>query len=318
MLLFCAVALPWYALVQIRNQQFFHEFIVEHNLARFGTNLYHHPEPFWYYVPVTLLGWMPWSIVAIASLVWAIRRFLKPNTDALHSFLVIWTAVIVFFFSISNSKLPGYVLPAIPSGAILAVEFLRLRMAGERVARLKRTIVAGLHASAVAGLLFCAVVVRYLVLQHRVPWHAAGIPLMAAGVVAVVIFVMLVKSDLRLLRTVTLIPAIVTVAFALRFGSQPLDETLSARPVANQLADFDPHHLPVAVFLAPRETEFGLAFYRNQIVSRYELGQVPAGEHLVVAAQGYPKGVEKVAGRKITYLGKFAPQRLEFFYVGSK
>ena len=45
-LLFCAVGLPWNVLVQLRNPQSFHESIVEHNLARFGTNLYHHPEPF--------------------------------------------------------------------------------------------------------------------------------------------------------------------------------------------------------------------------------------------------------------------------------
>src|SRR5262249_55425537 len=47
--LFCLVALPWYVMVQLRNPQFFREFILEHNLARFGTNLYHHEEPFWYY-----------------------------------------------------------------------------------------------------------------------------------------------------------------------------------------------------------------------------------------------------------------------------
>jgi len=46
-LLFCVIALPWYLAVQLRNPQFFREFILEHNFARFSTNLYHHPEPFW-------------------------------------------------------------------------------------------------------------------------------------------------------------------------------------------------------------------------------------------------------------------------------
>jgi len=72
-LLGLAIALPWYGLVQLRNPQFVHVFIVEHNLARFGSNLYHHPEPFWYYIPVTLLGWVPWSIIGIATLVAALR-----------------------------------------------------------------------------------------------------------------------------------------------------------------------------------------------------------------------------------------------------
>ena len=67
-LLFCAVALPWYIAVQIKNPEFFRVFILQHNLARFGTNLYHHPEPFWYYVPVVLLGLIPWTVFVVASL----------------------------------------------------------------------------------------------------------------------------------------------------------------------------------------------------------------------------------------------------------
>jgi len=122
---------------------------------------------------------------------------------------------------------------------------------------------------------------------------------------------------LRVLRIATLAPVILALAVAMRFGAVPLDDTLSARPVANSLANFDPHHLPVAIFLAPRETEFGLAFYRNQIVSRYELSQIPAGEHLVVAAQGFQRSIAKETGRKVVYLGNFPPQKLEFFYVAA-
>src|SRR5207244_1850857 len=72
--LFCVIGLPWFILVQLRNPQFFRVFILEHNLARFGTNLYHHPEPFWYYIPVSLLGWMSWTVLVIAALIWSVRR----------------------------------------------------------------------------------------------------------------------------------------------------------------------------------------------------------------------------------------------------
>jgi 4-amino-4-deoxy-L-arabinose transferase-like glycosyltransferase len=316
-LLGCAVALPWYVLVQLRNPQFFHEFIVEHNLARFGTNLYHHPEPFWYYIPVALLGWVPWSILAIAALVVAVRQLRNPVGDTLRSFLLIWVGVIVIFFSISQSKLPGYVLPAIPAAAILAAGFARARSSPEKNATGMRLVIASAHALLLGALVFAALVIQYFVLEHRVPWNAATVPLAAAIAVAIGIFVLLIQSDFRTLRMSTLVPAIVALAVALRFGAQPLDETLSARPVANELANFDPHHLPIAVFLVPRETEFGLAFYRNQITSRYEFGQIPQGEHLVVAAQGFQKSIAKETGRKIKYLGNFAPQKLEYFYVPS-
>ena len=66
--LFCAIALPWYFAVQMRNPAFFREFIVEHNLGRFSQNLYHHTEPFWYYLPVTALALVPWTVFTTAAL----------------------------------------------------------------------------------------------------------------------------------------------------------------------------------------------------------------------------------------------------------
>jgi 4-amino-4-deoxy-L-arabinose transferase-like glycosyltransferase len=68
-IVFCAIALPWYFAVQARNPAFFHEFIMEHNLGRFSTNIYHHTEPFWYYVPVLILGLIPWSVFAVLGLI---------------------------------------------------------------------------------------------------------------------------------------------------------------------------------------------------------------------------------------------------------
>ncbi len=317
-LLWCAIALPWYVMVQLRNPQFFHEFIIEHNLARFGTNLYHHIEPFWYYVPVTLLGWVPWSIIILAALVTAVRQLRKLDGLALHSFLWIWIGVVLTLFSISQSKLPGYVLPAIPAGAILAAQFQRARSAGESIAPWLRVVTAALHALLLGALVFAALVIQYLVLQHSVTWNAAAMPLTLGIVIAFAIFALLMSSDFRVLRIATLVPAVVALAVAMRFGAEPLDETLSARPVANQLANFDPHHLPVAVFLTPRETEFGLQFYLNQNISNYQLGQTPPGEHLVVAAQGFQRSIAKETGRKVTYLGNFPPQKLEFFYVAAR
>ncbi len=295
------------------NPQFFRVFILEHNLARFGSNLFHHPEPFWYYVPVVLLGWVPWSIFAILALVVGIRRFRNPNQDTLRLFLLIWITVIILFFSISQSKLPGYILPAIPAGGLLISEYVR-----ERMGTKPHTIVASLHALLSASLLFAALLIQYLVLQHRVPWNAATVPLIAALVIASAAVFFLLRYGYAGLRLATLVPAVVALAVALRFGSGPLDDTLSARPVANALAQFDPHHLPVAVFLIPRETEFGLAFYRDQNPFRYESGQVPDGEHLVVVAKQYSRGVTKAAGRKAVYLGEFAPQKFDYFYVPAR
>jgi 4-amino-4-deoxy-L-arabinose transferase-like glycosyltransferase len=309
--LFCLVSLPWYIAVQVRNPQFFRVFILEHNLARFGTNLYHHPEPFWYYIPVTLLGWMPWTVVVTAALLWSVRRMRDRDSDQLNTFLLIWIAVVIGFFSISQSKLPGYVLPAIPAGTVLAVQWLR-----ERVSQQSSPVFAVMHGLTAAVLIFPAVMIRYIFLDRHALWgHAAVFPLIGVAAIGLLIFVLLWTGGWRMLRVATLVPAIVVVAIVLRFGSPPMDNALSARSVVDALAQYDPHHLPVAAFLVPRETEFGLAFYRDQVIPRYELGQVPEGEHMVVAAQGYPKGVSKAARRKAVFLGNFAAQKLDFFYV---
>jgi 4-amino-4-deoxy-L-arabinose transferase-like glycosyltransferase len=312
----CAIALPWYCLVQLRNRQFFHEFIVEHNLARFGSNLYHHPEPFWYYLPVTLLGWLPWSIMAIAALLAAFWQLRNPVADTLRSFLLIWIGVVVMFFSLSQSKLPGYVLPAVPAGAVLISRFI-CAQSSEKVSTSLGFLVAAGHALLSGALVFAGLVIQYLVLEHRVPWGSAVAPLTVAIVLAIAICTLLIKSDLRALRIATLVPTILAFAIAVRFGALPVDETLSARPVADELATLGSHHLPLAVFLARRETEFGLAFYRNQVISNYQMRQIPPGEHIVVAARGFQRSIARESGRKVTYLGNFAPQQLEYFYVAA-
>ena len=313
-LLFCAVGFPWYILVQLRNQQFFRVFILEHNLARFGTNVFHHPEPFWYYVPVTLVGWIPATILVVAALIWAVRQFRKRDTDALNSFLISWIAVIIVFFSISQSKLPGYVLPAIPPGILLLANFVQ-----EKSQNRPHFLLNLLHSILSAGLIFTAFVLPALLLQHRLMAGSSTIvPLTVAIIVGLLTGAIFFKTGFAGLRVVTVLPAVLVVAIALRLAAPALDETLSARPISQALSRLAPQNLPVAVVLVPREVEFGLQFYRNQkAVPRYELGQAPSGEHLVVAREGFKNAFARnVPGRKIVYLGNFPSQKLEFFYVG--
>src|ERR1039458_1051547 len=115
--LFFVVALPWYVAVQMRNPEFFRVFFLEHNLARFSTNVYHHPQPFWFYLPIFVLALMPWTLWLIAAVVERVRGIWREGLEAFASpddswalFLLIWMIVPVLFFSASQSKLPGYIL----------------------------------------------------------------------------------------------------------------------------------------------------------------------------------------------------------------
>ena len=80
--LFLAVALPWYVAVQVRNPDFFRVFILEHNLARFGKDVYHHRQPFWFYIPVLLLSLMPWTLWLILAIVERVRLLWSEGKSA--------------------------------------------------------------------------------------------------------------------------------------------------------------------------------------------------------------------------------------------
>src|SRR5258708_23107876 len=137
--LYLAVTLPWYIAVQLRNPDFFRVFILEHNLVRFSQDVYHHRQPFWFYLPVFLLAMMPWTLVLLLAvaqrirLVWSEGKqaFSRPE-DSWPLFLLIWMLVPIVFFSASQSKLPGYILPAVPAGALFVAEYLAGRRSEAR------------------------------------------------------------------------------------------------------------------------------------------------------------------------------------------
>ena len=318
-MLFLLVTLPWYLAAQIRNPEFFRIFILEHNFARFGSNLYHHEQPFWFYLPVAALALVPWIVfVAAAALEvarawWAERTSILASEDALSFYLLLWLFVPMLVFSLSHSKLPGYILPAVPAGPLLVAEYVRRHVNDPPVVPLNT-----LHALVAAAALIPALNVAYLVLQHHMPLgRGTVIASLVAIIIAIGIAVTLAgKLGLRLLYFVTLIPVVLVVAALIRIGSPVVDQALSTRPVAQQLSSMELKPLPVAVLGVRRETEFGLEFYRNQTVSRYEMNQVPEGEHFLVAPVGTRSAILHFVGnRRVSYLGGFAPQQLDFYWV---
>jgi 4-amino-4-deoxy-L-arabinose transferase-like glycosyltransferase len=323
-LLFSVVALPWYIAVQMRNPEFFRVFILEHNLARFGTNLYHHPQPFWYYLPVALLGLMPWTVFVIVAVTrvlrewWQHKREFLASGDALNAFLAMWLIVFILFFSTSQSKLPGYILPAMPAGALLVAEYLRRQLTTDQR---ESSIVIVLHSMVASLPIIPALMIYYLLTAHHLPWNTGTLVSSVVAMVLAIAIGLTLRSHygLRMLRFVSLVPVILTITALLKIGAPALDDSLSARPVAQQLRALQNRKIPITLFLASRETEYGLHFYENQPIPRYELNQIPDGEHLVVAPPGCQKGIAKhVAGRRVSYLGSFAPQHLDLFWVAAK
>jgi 4-amino-4-deoxy-L-arabinose transferase-like glycosyltransferase len=325
-LLFCVVALPWYIAVQMRNPQFFREFILRHNLARFSSDLYHHRQPFWYYLPVTALALVPWTVFVIPAFIQPLRAWWKehkslsaePDLELQFGvFACCWLVMPIAFFSISQSKLPGYILPAIPAGAVLLADYLRRPLAHEEPVS---KWLATAHALVAAAPIVPAILIAYLVAQHRLP---SGRPLMMALAIALALSIAIAmtlvsRARLRMLRFVTLIPVVLAIAAVLKLGTTAINQTLSARSLAAEIATVETHRLPLAVYGVPREMEYGLTFYRNQTAVLYESGAVPASEHLLVAPSTWKVNVaDKLSGRRVLFLGTYSPQNVDYYWVSA-
>lgn len=322
--LFFFTALPWYIAVQVRNPQFFHVFILEHNLGRFGKDLYHHTQPFWYYLPVVLLGLVPWTIFVCMALVesvrawWTERRELFQSEDALVAFLVIWLMVPVAFFSFSASKLPGYILPALPAGTLLLAEYVRRHVVDDERPSLPLIMV---HSVIAVLPVVAALMMPSIVFHHTLSWGRATVISAAFAAVLAVGIVLTLRRPLglRVLRFVTLVPVVLAMGAALRLGTPALDATLSARPLAQEIDRVDNRSLPLAILRLSRETEYGLHFYRDQKILRYEAGEAPPGEHLLITPEGWQKNIAKwTPGRRVTYVGSFAEQSMDYYWVAAK
>jgi 4-amino-4-deoxy-L-arabinose transferase-like glycosyltransferase len=119
---FSLTAVPWFWQVWRENgYNFVATFWINHHLARFFTDLHHHSQPFWYYLPVLLIGFFPWIFFLGSALLrnWRRRGHLLEPRFRPELFLWLWVAVPFVFFSISGSKLPGYILPVFPPLAVL-------------------------------------------------------------------------------------------------------------------------------------------------------------------------------------------------------
>lgn len=118
----CVVAGLWYVPVIARHGwTFVDEFFIQHHFARFVSNKYHHSQPFYFYLPVVLIMTLPWTAVFIKALVSARRwQWREQSVESKRRvYALAWLVVPIAFFSFSGSKLPGYILPALPGAMLL-------------------------------------------------------------------------------------------------------------------------------------------------------------------------------------------------------
>jgi 4-amino-4-deoxy-L-arabinose transferase-like glycosyltransferase len=116
-ILFLAITAPWFVLVAQRNPEFLEFFFIHEHLQRFTQDAHSRTGPIYYFVPLLLIGIVPWALQipgAIAQ-AWSERR----REFSAGWLLVCWFVVIFAFFSVSRSKLPGYIIPIFPALALI-------------------------------------------------------------------------------------------------------------------------------------------------------------------------------------------------------
>lgn len=118
-LLMLIISIPWFIAVCRANPEFFHFFFIHEHFERFLTKDHGRYHPWYYFVPILLAGMLPWIAALFPAFFgsWQV----KGNSQKFQPgrFLFVWIAFIYFFFSISDSKLPSYILPIFPALALL-------------------------------------------------------------------------------------------------------------------------------------------------------------------------------------------------------
>jgi 4-amino-4-deoxy-L-arabinose transferase-like glycosyltransferase len=270
---FCATALPWYVLCALRNPDFLRVFIWQHNFERYLTPIFEHRQPFWFFGPIFLLGILPWLPLLITSPWDASRNFHFENErDSPAFFIACWGAFTLLFFSISQSKLPGYILPAFPPAALLLARSF-VRQSEQQFKGVRAAIVAaGISFPVLIGIVLAKrdSIFGLLFRFDRDPLRgfagAFSLALVGGGLVVTLAIYRKWSGAISMLTCTTLI--LLFLANQLILPS--LDEIISARPVAHEFMKVYPTERDrAAVFQLPRSYEYGLDYYLQEALPQW-------------------------------------------------
>lgn len=115
--IYLLITAPWFALVAQRNPEFLEFFFIHEHLQRFTQDAHSRTGPIYYFVPLLLIGALPWILQIPGAIAQAWRERRREFSSGW--LLVCWFGIIFAFFSVSHSKLPGYIIPIFPALALL-------------------------------------------------------------------------------------------------------------------------------------------------------------------------------------------------------
>jgi 4-amino-4-deoxy-L-arabinose transferase-like glycosyltransferase len=249
LLLFLAIVLPWFGALAYKHPEFLHYGLVEETLRRYLTTTFRRTEPVYYYAPILLVALYPWSALlpeAVAAAWQSRARWTRADR-----FLIVWAAVVVVFFSSSQSKRPGYILPGVIALAALIGRLFDRALAGPegRAARLvlRGTLVVALLSTAAAGALSLNLAGPDR-LQALLDFESnefsrlqpdVGILVASLVAVAVAAFGIRLWRDVRLALAVFVLPAVLFLSVGLGTAAR-YAEASSSRALAQAISPLPP------------------------------------------------------------------------------
>jgi 4-amino-4-deoxy-L-arabinose transferase-like glycosyltransferase len=254
LVLYFALAAPWFVAVSRANPEFFRFFFIHEHFERYLTTTHRRAGGWSYYLPYVLGGSLPWLFV----LLWGARRTWRDGVAAANGFswqrfAVVWVIFVVLFFSASGSKLPAYIAPIFPALALLAGRLLA-RYDAKTLFRL--TLPLAVAAVAMLALVLFMNEARLERLTGRrgmatiaayLPWLRVALGVMAAGSLAALFAFRRTRPDARTAGILALaLSALVAVQLGLvgfdvfRTTRSAWDILQSARTTLGASQDFDP------------------------------------------------------------------------------
>ena len=310
---FCVTALPWYILCARRNPDFFRIFIIEHNFKRYLTPEFQHIQPFWFYIPILLAGLLPWTLFLIPVMKAARQSLQHHSYSAGTIFCASWLLFPLIFFTVSKSKLPGYILPSIPPLILLCADGGKsLSTANSRFARV---VLCGTTVTAI-GLVAAAI--RYgLSLKRSAPFP----PLvydssLSLRLVYFAAFLFGLSAPFlvfwRRFRTGILWTVAGLVAVLWLTPLTIFDSALSPRQASNGILKMETQNSDVLLCGVGRSDRYGFNFYLRRELADWEQRD-PEKRSIVV--QGRPSCLSQIIDADYTPKGEMDFQRWTLFDI---
>ncbi len=268
---FLVVALPWYVLCAGRNPDFLRVFIIEHNFQRYTTPVYQHVQPWWYFLAILFPAMFPWWAAYIGLAREAVRTWrAKSWNNSVSFYVACWVAFPILFFSLSKSKLPGYILPSLLPLTLLLARVLALSIARkERLANYQMSFAGSAFVILFPVLLVSTSKSPEAGLYFRDSWMVLPSVFMAVLGLAVILFA--AHSGRRWWGLVC-VALLMTIAVGLinRVVIPAVDKILSPRVAAQLFLSDGPKMDAPRVFQMHRAWHYGLNFYFHRELREWD------------------------------------------------